>query len=488
MADAHRRAEAHLLGRPVSVADMQQAAVLLQQAYDAAGYVLVRVVLPPQTLADGGELALQVVEGFIEEIVVDNVAQALRTAVLARLQPLLQQRRLTESELERRVLVAGELPGLRLRSALVRGTQEGGTKLVLEGQATRFDLLTQWDNRLSDTLGRDQLGASLALNSPLGWGEQWYVAASYGVRQGSQQHATLRSLGAGVVLPLGTSGATLNPELTQAHTEPRSANGLLSTDGAFRRASLRLNYPLQRSRTSQWDLHWGFEHIAQTLRASDFNVDLSSDRYRAMRLGLEGSTLLTTQARLKLDGTLSAGLGGRNDADVQTTGLPTSSLGASPRFTKAVLGMALRQPVATAWTLDGQMRGQTTFGHAVFKPEQFALDGRDTLPAFAPGSLNADQGALLRLQVGRTLATGTPAFAALAYGFVAAARGHVFEATALETASIKAGAAGFGIRIERQAPPNAAVLTLTLEASTGRSNQPTQRRNNRVDMGASLRF
>jgi len=77
----------------------------------------------------------------------------------------------------------------------------------------------------------------------------------------------------------------------------------------------------------------------------------------------------------------------------------------------------------------------------------------------------------------------------LAYGFVAAAHGRVFDATALDAPSIKAAAVGLGIRSE---PNNhlasAASLVLTLEVSTGRSNVAAQRHPQRVDLSAAQRF
>jgi len=484
MAAAHRRVESALLGRAVSVSDLRRAAASLQQAYDETGYVLARVILPPQTLADGGPLVLLVVDGFIEEIVVDGVAAPLRAAVLDRLRPLLRRPQLTLTLLDRLVLIAGELPGLRLRSALVRGTQEGGTTLAVEGQATPRELQVQLDNRLSSSLGRGQLGASLTLNAPLGWGEQWYAAGAYSARQGSDGHAALQTIGLGAVLPLGAGGTALNPELTYARTEPLPAPDVPATVGRFERASLRLSQPLLRSRTGRLDLHGTVERVTQSLQASAFDVELNHDRYGAARAGLEGARAFAGGAALRLDGTLAAGLGGRGEAETLASGVPTSRVGASAHFRKLQLGLTLQQPLMAAWALEWQLRGQSSFGRPLFKPEQFGLDGRDTLPAFDPGSLNADQGGLTRLQVNQGFGGSV-----LAYGFVAAAHGRVFDATALDAPSIKAAAVGLGIRSE---PNNhlasAASLVLTLEVSTGRSNVAAQRHPQRVDLSAAQRF
>ena len=59
---------AKLVGQRVSGAQIFAAARELEAAYAKAGYVLVRVILPPQQLIDGAELHLAVIDGYIERI------------------------------------------------------------------------------------------------------------------------------------------------------------------------------------------------------------------------------------------------------------------------------------------------------------------------------------------------------------------------------------------------------------------------------------
>ncbi|MEP6873685.1 MAG: ShlB/FhaC/HecB family hemolysin secretion/activation protein [Burkholderiales bacterium] len=477
-----------LHGRAVSMIDIQRAATELERAYNDAGYVLARVIVPPQQLVDGGSLSLRVIDGFIEEVVVDAVPEPLRAPVRERLLRLVRQTQLTSAQLEREVLLAGELPGLRLRSALVRGTQDGGTRLVVESGFIPMALQVQLDNGLSDALGRTQLSTTLALNSPLGRGEQWYAALTYAPSQGVGRPAALRTLGAGLVLPLGTRGTTLNAEYTHSSTAPQDAPGTLATIGEFERLSARFTQALLRDRNGRLDLRAALEHISQTLTASAFAVDLNRDRYRAMRLGLEGAFAVPQCAAVRAEASLDAGLGGRDAASSAASGLPTSRQGASAHFTKATFGVDLQHASAGAWRLDWRTRGQLA-GRPLFTPESLALVGPDTLSAFDPGSLSADQGLVTRLQIGHALNVGAPDgnTGLLAYGFVAAAHGHVFEATAVQAATIEAAAAGIGLRLEHSADRGRS-LSFALEAANGRSNQPTQRRPARVGLSVALRL
>ena len=478
-----------LRGRAVSMIDIQRAATALEHAYNDAGYVLARVIVPPQQLVDGGSLTLRVIDGFIEEVVVDAVPEASRTPVRERLLRLVGQAQLTSAQLEREVLLAGDLPGLHLRSALVRGMQEGGTRLVVESGFVPMALQAQLDNGLSDALGRTQLSATLALNSPLGRGEQWYAALTYAPSQGVERPAALRTLGAGLVLPLGARGTTLNAEFTHSSTAPQDAPGTLATVGEFERLSARFTQALLRDRNGRLDLRAAVEHISQTLTASAFGVDLNQDRYRVLRLGLESASALPQGTAVRAEGSLDAGLGGRDAASSAASGLPTSRQGASAHFAKATFGVDLQRASAGAWRLDWHTRGQLAAGRPLFTPESLALVGPNTLSAFDPGSLSADQGLVTRLQLGHLLNVGAPdgTTGLLAYGFVAAARGHVFEATAVQSAMIEAAAAGIGLHLEHSADQGRS-LSFALEAANGRSNQPAQRHPARVGLSVALRL
>src|ERR1700686_3852881 len=57
----------------ITVAQIYERANALEQEYARAGYVLVGVTVPPQKLNDGGPLRIVVVDGFIENVQVDNV-------------------------------------------------------------------------------------------------------------------------------------------------------------------------------------------------------------------------------------------------------------------------------------------------------------------------------------------------------------------------------------------------------------------------------
>jgi hemolysin activation/secretion protein len=112
---------AKIRGRRVTVAEIFAAANAIEQAYAAHGYVLVRIAVPPQQLKSGGQLRLVVIDGFVESLDVKGVPEKQRALVQARLASLIGRRHVTLPEIERRLILASDVPGLVLSSTIARG-------------------------------------------------------------------------------------------------------------------------------------------------------------------------------------------------------------------------------------------------------------------------------------------------------------------------------------------------------------------------------
>ena len=209
-----------LEGRRITVAQIYAFANALEQAYARAGYVLVRVTVPPQKLTDRRDVRIIVVDGFIEKVQLDNVAQRARALVAARTASLVGRRHVRLAEIERTLLIAGDVPGLRLKSTLARGETPGGALLVLEGTQELATGSVTIDDHLPTSLGTWSYAADAALNSPFGFGEQFYASALTSADLTTPDiNSPLWVVGGGVVLPLGLDGWTSEPRIHQfAHS------------------------------------------------------------------------------------------------------------------------------------------------------------------------------------------------------------------------------------------------------------------------------
>jgi hemolysin activation/secretion protein len=198
-----RELAAPLIGKRVTVAQIFDVATKLQEAYVRAGYLLVRVVVVPQELGERARVKIRVIDGFIERIDVSALPSAVRNRIAAVLEPLFQKRHLTQDELERRLLLAGDTPGLELRSAFAPGEQIGGSVLILTGIHRPVSASAYIDDAMPVTFGTLQNVALLGLNSVLGAGEQITVSATgYPGRDFATEFPTRRFLQGAVVFPV----------------------------------------------------------------------------------------------------------------------------------------------------------------------------------------------------------------------------------------------------------------------------------------------
>lgn len=435
-----------LKGRRVSMGEVQRAVSEYQQAYEAAGFMLARVITPPQTLTNRGTLRLVVIDGFIETVESAGLPDHLRMAIADRLSPVVGMRHLQAVTMERQLMLLGNMPGLRLRSALAPGTSRGGVRLIIEGVYERVLGSIQVDNRLPRSLGTWETNVSVATNQLLGFGEKLYASGVVSLRS-QGQGLPVRALVAGAAAPVGVDGLMVNVEFTDSQSKQIAEAGVPATQGAFRREAFRLSYPWNLNRRSRVDLRTSFERVEQSLGAADFDTLLNHDAYRVLRLGAELGSL-------NLDGGgggyqaaifLSRGLGGRDPAQALASGIPLSRIGASPRFNKIDFSFQWMRALGETHQLALLAHGQLSGGKPLMKSEQLSLEGGTDILAFPAGTFAVDSGAAMRVEASREY--GVPLLHThLKMGlFAAAGHGTLVQPSTVEKPSI--GAASIGVSI-----------------------------------------
>jgi len=478
LAAAAAALDARLSGRKVSGAEVFAAARELEEAYAAAGYVLVRVILPPQKLVNGARLRIVVVDGFIERIETKGVPERVRSRIMTLVGPLAGRRGLTLAEIERRVLLAGDTPGVILRSTLAPGTSEGATVLVIEGTYQAVSETLNYDNTLSTALGRYTLGAGLDFNSVAGLGELVYLRAAGYPDDGDNgffaQHPRNRTLAGGVIVPLWIDGLTFNPEYIDARTTPARVAGIQITD-TFDRLSLRLRYAWLRGRAANFNSELSFDaqDERQSLFVSAAPVPLWQDRLRIVRFANDGDVLTPWGAAITGRATASfgiEGLGARSAADASLL-LPLSRQGADATFQKLDITLGYSQALQDHLALNLSARAQTSFNAPLLQSEQIGIANTSGLSTFDAGSIVGDQGYVVRGELSSPWSLPTqiewfgPSVGVVASPYVFGAYGEVSrkDPTALEVASIRAASYGGGLRLGGGAVGTLANGSLTLE-------------------------
>lgn len=247
----------HSIEKSLTLPEIGQLADRLTTHYHAAGYPLVQVVVPEQSFADG-VVRLQVIEGKVESVALDNasrIADATAQGYLA--QAVVPGETLHEGKSGRALLLLRDLAGTdNVSYRLESGETEGGTKLVAElGEAPRFSGYVSADNYGGKSTGRVRTRAGLDVNSPFGRGERFSVQAMSSFKGVNYAH-----LGADV--PVGYQGLALGAAVSHTRYDLGGAFRDLDAHGNANAAELSARYPLLRSEMHNVWLNAGAEYRA----------------------------------------------------------------------------------------------------------------------------------------------------------------------------------------------------------------------------------
>ncbi|UFS65771.1 ShlB/FhaC/HecB family hemolysin secretion/activation protein [Paracoccus denitrificans] len=484
-----------LTGKRIAVSEIFAAASDLEAAYVRNGYVLSRVVIPAQTLEDGGALRLTVVSGFVERIDSSAAPPGLRARLDAMTAPLVDRPTLRLPDIERRLLLAGDMFGVALGSALSTGARPGGTIIILNPQFRSVTGFVGLDNSFSRELGRWNLSAGVELNNQLGRGEVFYLRASGHPRLGDDGYFSdrpqLRTLAGGAVLPLGHDGLTFGIEAASSRTGPDT--GAVATASDFDRLSFRLFYPVVRSvkRNISVTAALDLQRDRQDLETGAGDFGLYKDRTRVLRLTGEGNWQLSDQSALRMAAVLSLGLdalGARSAAEA-TPALPLSRDGADADFRKLELSFRYDRDFRQDWSLALSGQAQSAFGDPLLSSEQFGIASTEGLSAFDLGSLSGDSGWFLRGEVARHFPAqgfGRPLVVS-PYVFAAVGAVNLENPSADEAARIKATSFGIGVDLRLIRDPSYSSALIRFEYGKG-NRDDGQEDPSRFTIVSSYRF
>jgi hemolysin activation/secretion protein len=370
------------LGREITGAEIFELARELTAMYRSAGYILSQVVVPPQSLGEA-VLTLRVVEGYIASVRVEGDPAV--AAALTRIgEKIKASRPLEGAVLERYLLIANDLPGVRLRSVLSPSQTPGAADLTLIATVRKAEGFAALDNYGSKYLGPGQLTVGAAANQLLGAGDQLRVTA---LSTGNSE------LGYGqlaYVQALGSEGLKAGASFSRAATHPGDVLEPFDVRGRADTASVSLGYPVWRTRNASVLARIVYDH--RDVQTGVLGTRVIEDRIRALRAGLTWLGLDRLDGRNILDLEYSNGLDGTRQDDPLK-----SRAGADGRFGKAVFDYERVQPLGASWALTLGLGGQWT-DEPLLSSEQFFLGGRRFGRAYEPAELAGDRALAWRME------------------------------------------------------------------------------------------
>lgn len=486
---------APLRGTQRKVADVYDAAAKIQKLYSDAGFFLTRVIIPPQHVKDGGDIAFKVVEGFIADVNADALAPQIRARVAAYFKSLKNQPRLKLQVFDRRLRLAAGTNGIRLKTNLKPAKQPLGVTLTLTGNYDPLSAQITMDNSLPASLGSMEVIASGVINSPLGFGDQLYASVTGSpLNGGLSPKSPRRVLAAGLNVPLGDDGLTGNLEYTWSNTTPIPTAGGFATSSQYRRITAKLSYPVFLDQSSSLVARLAFDDIDEDNQATGFNYTLYHDHLSVLRAGVDYNRAFLGGVQLTSSFDLSQGLdglGARGSGDART-GDPISQAGASDRFTKIQGRFHLVQALPNRMILDVSGRGQYAATGTMMNSEKFVLGGPSDLSGSDSGIMSGDSGWSIRaeLQFDVPESDKLPGLVVRPYMFASRGTVYIANPTAAESAVDGETDIGLGIRGRMEvAERDSKQVELLLEAARSMADNPAERPGNwRFNVSLGMKF
>jgi hemolysin activation/secretion protein len=419
--DELQKLASKVIDKQLSFAEIEQFTQKVTALYRSKGYFISVALLPKQNISTG-ELKIQIFEGYIEKIQLQQKQKPqsssdtesttatqpggpLERWLLSFLQPVVGQSGgpLTIQRLERQLLLAEANGGIKLGSVLSPGSETGSSILTLQIIPDKLQAFLGVDNWVPSQLGNVRGTASIydtpVLAIPVGMSASG--SYTWPVNNG------LSSLFYSASLPLGKSGLTTSGSFsfTETNSFPLSTGvqGLdLTTGGESYFGSWAFRYPLKLNRlfstyaTAQLDLL----NSANATLAPDFKLSSTETNLRTFRIRLEANKVArnwSSQGSIQLSQGLSM-LGSVNN--IQIADLSSEPYYGQLDFTTAQFNLAYQRSLTSDNKLQVSLRGMAQAAKGPTpSAEQIGFGGNSFGKGYRSVTILGDQGVMGSLEL-----------------------------------------------------------------------------------------
>lgn len=380
------RVYAGKLGTEITLAELYGIANAVTAEYRNNGYILTRVVIPPQTI-DDGNVRFQVVEGYINNIVIQGPEEEAGALELIRqyASNISTGGALNIAQLERELLIINDLPGISARSILSPSSVPGAADILIIVERDPWDALASVDNYGSRYLGPLQLTGGFTANSWFGTNEAITAQAAFAPDNGLELAYGALSYEA----PIGSMGTKLRLFASKTRTEPGFDLTQFDVKGQSDLYSLQATHPFIRSRNTNLVGRAIFDWRDVE---SKNNIELTrKDRIRALRIGGRYDFLDTLfgVAVNAIDIEVSQGLNILGASQEGRANLTRAQ--GDPQFTKIQAEYQRLQRINDDFNLLLVGRGQLS-ADALLSSEEFSIGGINLGRGYDPSEITGDDG------------------------------------------------------------------------------------------------
>ena len=331
-------------------------------------------------MADG-VIELAVLEGKLEgvQIVTAQDVRLSEAVVQAHTDPLTGTGPLLQADVERKLLLLNDMPGVTARAAFTPGANTGGADMVVSvAEGEPLEVRAEFNNHGGSSTGQYRAGLQLQFSDLFGWGDST-VARGFVSNRGALVSGSLNTL-----VPVGGDGWKLGASLSRLKYQLTGDFRRLGAVGQADTLGLSASYPLRRTVDNTVTVRAGFDHK----RLHD-------------ELQVLGNTSTKRNDTGELGGSFDYrdGIGGVSAASMTAT-VGQLRVAGAPRREWHRLGLqaARSQNITGPWSLYARVAAQTT-GSQLDSSEKLGLGGATAVRAYASGEVSVDRGTLASLEL-----------------------------------------------------------------------------------------
>jgi hemolysin activation/secretion protein len=376
-------------GRVLGVDGLNEAAGAITRHYQNQGYLLAYAYLPAQKI-EQGIIEIAVLEGTVDSVQIVT-AQDVRLSdevIQKHVEGIAQSPQVLQADLERRLLLLNDIPGVVARASFAPGAKPGTADVVVTvAEEEPLIFAMDFNNHGSSSTGEYRLGAQFHLRNLFGLGD------STRVRLQTSQKGELVSGSLNTRVPINGQGLNAEAGVSRLTYELGAPYSSLGARGEANVLHMGLNHQLVRSMNDNVSVSAGYDYkdLADVLEFISSNKKTSHQ----LSLGMTSSSRDTfwggglTQSTLGyVTGTLSWDSGGAGTAP-------------AGHFSKLTFDVLRRQVVGVDWSLSGRLSGQHAFDN-LDSSEKYSLTGPYGVRAYAPGQVSVDRGSVTTLELRRS--------------------------------------------------------------------------------------
>lgn len=380
-------------GKLLDINGLNEAAGAITRYYQARGHLLTYAYLPAQKISEG-TIDIAVLEGRLGEIEI-VAAQDTRLndeVVQSHLARLTQSTTLSQPDVERRLLLLNDIPGVVARAAFTPGEQAGEANMVVTiAEEEPLDAQLELNNHGARSTGEYRLAGAFHFKNLFGVGDSTRARLSVS-DTGDMVSGSLSTR-----VPIGGDGWTVGAGISRLSYQLGENFSRLGGIGKAHLLNLNTGYPIIRSIHQNLNVQatYDYKRLEDEIQllgqinpktAQILGLNLNYDqRDPWLGGGNLAASLMLTHGRLNLDD--------RTQANFDKAGLRTAG-----GFEKLNYSLSRQQTLYGPISLYGRIHGQQGAKN-LDSSEKLALSGPGAVRAYAPGEATVDRGNLFNLEL-----------------------------------------------------------------------------------------